>query len=67
MHEYCNSLFFRCKNIFVRRKCTKIFYANIILHTAKIFTTVRGPCENYLTGIFFNENLRDEKIANYGI
>ena len=29
---YCHSLFFRCgKNIFVRRKHTKIFYTNIIL------------------------------------
>ena len=27
---YRNSLFFRCKNTFVHRKCTKIFYANII-------------------------------------
>ena len=26
-----NSLCFRCKNIFVRRKCMKIFYTNIIL------------------------------------
>ena len=28
---YCNSLFFRYKNIFVHRKRTKIFYTNIIL------------------------------------
>jgi len=26
---YRNSLYFRCKNIFVHRKRTKIFYANI--------------------------------------
>jgi len=32
--NYRNSL--RCKNIFVHRKCTKIFYANIILQR-KIF------------------------------
>ena len=28
---YRNSLLFRCKNIFIQRKHTKIFYANIIL------------------------------------
>ena len=29
--NYCNLLLFRCKNIFVQRKSTKAFYANIIL------------------------------------
>ena len=28
---YRNSLLFRCENIFVQRKRTKIFYVNIIL------------------------------------
>ena len=36
-HDYRNSLFVRCKNIFGRRKRTKIFYTNIIL-----------PNENFL-------------------
>ena len=31
LRVYRNSLFFRCKNISVERKCTKIFYANIVL------------------------------------
>ena len=35
---YRNSLNFRCENIFVRRKYTKIFYTNIILQR-NIFST----------------------------
>ena len=29
--------------------------------TYKIIFVQFGPCANYFTGIFFNENLRDEK------
>ena len=35
-HVICNLLYFRCKNIFVRKKCTKIFYTNIILHFSDV-------------------------------
>ena len=35
--------------------------------SCKIIFVQFGMCENYLTRIFFNENLRDEKNANYGM
>ena len=34
--------------------------------TAKIFTTVRGPCKNYFTGIFLTKMYETKKKANYG-
>ena len=39
-HKYRNSLYFRYKNIFVHRKCTKIFYTNKFYN--KIFPTLVG-------------------------
>ena len=47
--QYRNSLFFRCKNIFVQRKCTKFFYANIILQR-KIFRRI------FRTGTYVRSN-----------
>jgi len=41
--KYCNSLYFRCKNIFVDRKRTKIFYGPSEKWTTSIQQTAHLP------------------------
>ena len=41
--------FFRCKNIFVQRKCTEIFYSNIILKR-KFSDEYLGQVRTYSSG-----------------